>query len=214
MSLTKVASAPVAVTPQLTPASPVAPVVNEPVAQPLAKTEETPKSADVANKPIDQQKLRRERESSATARDMADSSRKSDVRKGRGISKLSSGASIAKRAPSAESIKEKAREYFQAGKFAAAAAAYKEASRLDPSNAGSFAGLGASLVAANDTDGAIAAYQRAIQLSPKTSGYHAALGRTYFTKGDRARAIKAYKKALEVDPNNRVAQAALARLGR
>jgi Flp pilus assembly protein TadD len=133
---------------------------------------------------------------------------------GRGISKLSSGASLAKRTSKVEAIKEKARAHFQARRYSAAAAAYKEATRLDPSNAGSYAGLGASLTAIHDSDGAIAAYQRAIQLSPKSSGYHAALGRTYYSKGDKARAIKAYKKAVEIDPNNRLAQSALKRLAR
>jgi serine/threonine protein kinase/Flp pilus assembly protein TadD len=199
-------------------AAPAKPQVQQPKApEPAAAAAiiDTPKATAAVDAAVVTPDSTEEKKASSTAavEDNRGSKKQKSVR-GRAISKTSSGASLAKRSSKVEAIKEKARAHFQAGRYSAAAAAYKEATRLEPSNAGSFAGLGASLIAIHDSDGAIAAYQRAIQLSPKSSGYHAALGRTYGAKGDKARAIKAYKKAVEIDPKNRVAQNALKRLTR
>lgn len=113
----------------------------------------------------------------------------------------------------ADQLREEGRQHYAAGRYGAAAVAYREATRYAPSHAGAYAGLGASLLAAGDPDGAIGAYQRAIQLQPRSSGFHAALGRAYYTKGDAGRAIAAYRKALELNPNNKIARMALVRLG-
>jgi serine/threonine protein kinase/tetratricopeptide (TPR) repeat protein len=113
----------------------------------------------------------------------------------------------------ADRLREEGRQHYAAGRYGAAAVAYREATRYAPSHAGAYAGLGASLLAAGDPDGAIGAYQRAIQLQPRSSGFHAALGRAYFTKGDGGRAVTAYRKALELNPNNKIARMALVRLG-
>lgn len=190
-------------------AAPAKPQVQLPKAPEPAATAAVVDTAAVAPDSTEEKKA----SFTAAAEESRGSKRQKSAR-ARGISKLSSGASPAKQSRKVEAIKEKARAHFQAGRYSAAAAAYKEATRLEPSNAGSFAGLGASLIAIHDRDGAIAAYQRAILLSPDSSGYHAALGRTYYAKGDKARAIKAYKKAVELDPKNRVAQNALKRLAR
>jgi serine/threonine-protein kinase len=110
--------------------------------------------------------------------------------------------------------KAKARELYAAGKFKEAAAAYEKATQQAPSDAGAFAGLGASWLNANQPDKAILAYQRAVQLKPGISGFQAGLGRAYLQKGDKGRAAAAYRKAVELDPKNSAAQAALQSLGR
>jgi len=111
-----------------------------------------------------------------------------------------------------DELRQKAREEFQARRYRDAARYYQQAAQKAPSDPGTYAGLGASLLAAGDAQAAISAYQRAIQLSPRQSGFHAALGRAYFQLGDKGRATASYRKALELDPNNGVARAALARL--
>ncbi|HKU44496.1 MAG TPA: tetratricopeptide repeat protein, partial [Polyangiales bacterium] len=105
--------------------------------------------------------------------------------------------------------KARGRAYFSSGKYREAADSYQRASQRTPSDAGAFAGLGASWLAAGQTDRAISAYQRALQLKPDVSGFQAALGRAYLQKGDRGRASAAYRKALELDPKNSAAQRGL-----
>jgi serine/threonine protein kinase/tetratricopeptide (TPR) repeat protein len=121
-------------------------------------------------------------------------------------------ASRAERVARAEKHKTEARAHFQAGRFREAARSYELATRETPSDGGAFAGLGASLLSANDPDGAIRAYQRAVQIDGKSSGFHAALGRAYSMKGDRARAKTAYTRALALNPNNGAAKQGLEKL--
>jgi tetratricopeptide (TPR) repeat protein/serine/threonine protein kinase len=106
--------------------------------------------------------------------------------------------------------KAKARELYSSGKYKDAADAYQHATQKTPSDAGAFAGLGASWLAAGQPEKAIAAYQRALQLKPEVSGFQAALGRAYLQKGDKGRAASAYRKALELDPRNSAAKTGLA----
>jgi serine/threonine-protein kinase len=109
--------------------------------------------------------------------------------------------------------REEARSHYAAKRYKEAEAAYERASRLDPSHAGTFAGLGAARLQIGDPKGALQAYQRAVQLSPDTSGFHAALGRAYLANGDKSRAAAAYKRALTLDPKNDAAKSALRQLG-
>ncbi|MDB4985107.1 MAG: Serine/threonine protein kinase [Myxococcaceae bacterium] len=101
---------------------------------------------------------------------------------------------------------------FAAKNYKAAAAAYERAARADPTNPGTFAGLGAALMKLGDSKGALHAYQKAVKLSPQASGLHAALGRSYLANGDKAKAISEYKRALALDPKNEAAKYALAQL--
>lgn len=121
-------------------------------------------------------------------------------------------ASRAERVARAEKHKNEARAHYQAGRFREAARSYELATRETPSDGGAFAGLGASLLSANDPDGAIRAYQRAVQIDGKSSGFNAALGRAYSMKGDRARAKAAYTRALALNPNNGAAKQGLEKL--
>jgi serine/threonine protein kinase/tetratricopeptide (TPR) repeat protein len=106
-----------------------------------------------------------------------------------------------------------ARSHYAAKRYKQAAQAYELASQYDPTNAGTFAGLGAARLQAGDPKGAITAYQRAIQLAPSTAGFHAALGRAYLAVGDRTKARAAYQRALSLDPNNATAKASLKEIG-
>jgi Flp pilus assembly protein TadD len=108
--------------------------------------------------------------------------------------------------------KARGRTLFSSGKYREAAEAYQRASQRTPSDAGAYAGLGASWSAAGQPDRAITAYQRAVQLKPDVSGFQAALGRAYLQKGDRGRAAAAYRKALELDPQNPAAKSGLSTL--
>jgi len=132
-------------------------------------------------------------------------SRKSSAR-------ASSSNTSSDRSASATKLRTEAREHYAAGRYKSASTAYRKITKLEPSDAGAFAGLGASYLALNRAKRAIAAYKRAIKLQPKNSGFHAALARAYATKGDRDRAIKTYQQALRLNPRNRIAKAALQQL--
>ncbi|MEZ4255846.1 MAG: protein kinase [Polyangiales bacterium] len=112
-----------------------------------------------------------------------------------------------------EAARTSGKQLFGAGRYAEAAAAYEQATKLNPNHAGSFSGLGASRLAAGDARGAVDAYMRAVSLAPSHSGYFAALGRAYMTAGDRDNAVQAYQRALALNPENSAARNALAQLG-
>ncbi|AKF11084.1 serine/threonine protein kinase [Sandaracinus amylolyticus] len=69
----------------------------------------------------------------------------------------------------------RARDRFRAGDFHRAAVEYAAASRMSPSDARIFAGLGAARLRAGDRDGAARAYRRAMALAPGNDRYRAAL---------------------------------------
>jgi Flp pilus assembly protein TadD len=111
-----------------------------------------------------------------------------------------------------EALRTRARTAFSAHHYDEAAQAYEQAARLQPSNAGVYAGLGAARLAGGNSSGAVQAYERAVQLQPSSPGYHAALGRALATAGDRTRARHEYEEALRLDPGNRDARSGLDRL--
>lgn len=106
----------------------------------------------------------------------------------------------------AESWRTQAREHFRARRFAEAAQAYEAATGLDPSHAGSFAGLGAARLALGDPPGAMRAYQGAVRLAPQNSGYWSAYARAQAQGRDREGALASLQRAIQIDPNNRAAQ--------
>jgi serine/threonine-protein kinase len=108
-----------------------------------------------------------------------------------------------------EDLRTRARTAFSAHHYDEAAQAYEQAARLQPSNAGIYAGLGAARLAGGNASAAVQAYQHAVQLQPSSAGYHAALGRAYATAGDRTHARQQYEEALRLDPANRDARAGL-----
>lgn len=112
-----------------------------------------------------------------------------------------------------DALREAARAHYTAGRFREAAAAYERAAALNPSQAGIFAGLGASRLALNDARGAVVAYEKAVQLQPTSAGFLAALGRAQVAAGNRDRARAAFQRALSIDPNNAAARQGLQGLG-
>jgi tetratricopeptide (TPR) repeat protein len=106
----------------------------------------------------------------------------------------------------AESWRTQAREHFRARRFAEAAQAYEAATGIDPSHAGSFAGLGAARLALGDPPGAMRAYQGAVRLAPNNSGYWSAYARAQAQGRDREGALASLERALQIDPQNRAAQ--------
>jgi len=119
----------------------------------------------------------------------------------------------ADRASKWAAARDEARAHYAAKRYKQAAQAYERASTFDPTNAGTFAGLGAARLQAGDGKGAVAAYQRAVQLSPSSAGFHLALGRAYLAAGDKTKAKAAYKRALAIDPKNESAKSSLKELG-
>jgi serine/threonine protein kinase len=108
--------------------------------------------------------------------------------------------------------KKQGRIQYQAARYKQAAAAYQKAVGENPNDAGAYAGLGASRLAAGDISGAIAGYTRAVRLEPNSSGFHAALGRALLRQGDRRAARREYERALQLDRNNLAARTALDQL--
>jgi serine/threonine-protein kinase len=112
-----------------------------------------------------------------------------------------------------DALRESARGHFSAGRFREAAAAYERAAALNPSHAGTFAGLGASRMQLNDARGAVAAYEKAVQLQPSSAAFLAALGRAHLAAGNRDRARAAFERALGIDPNNAAARQGMQQVG-
>ena len=88
------------------------------------------------------------------------------------------------------------------GDFAGAAAAYREAVRLDPEDARVQIDLGRLLGWKGDRDGMLAAYREAIRLDPKNARAQMYLGLALAMRGDRDGALTAYREAIRLDPKN------------
>ncbi|MEM9189591.1 MAG: tetratricopeptide repeat protein [Myxococcota bacterium] len=131
-----------------------------------------------------------------------------------GLAQLQSAPAPAPAAPAAapqgpspfEQWRTQAREHFRARRFAEAAQAYEQATRIDPAHAGALAGLGAARLALGDAPGAIRAYQGAVRIDGNQSGFWSALARAQSRTGDRDGALESLQRALAIDPNNRSAQ--------
>ncbi len=121
------------------------------------------------------------------------------------------GRALAIEAPSV-SAKDEARSLFKEGRYAQAAQAYKQATKQNPGDAESFAGLGACELKLKHLPGALAAYQQAESLAPQRWSYVAAVGRVYELMNNRPKAIAKYKRALELSPQQAGIRTALERL--
>lgn len=112
-----------------------------------------------------------------------------------------------------DSLRAQAREHWNAGNFAGAAAAYERAATVAPRNAAVFMGLGSARYRMNDYPGAVRAYERAVELAPRNSAYLTSLGRALHRSGNTAGARQALQRALALDPNNRAARRGLEAMG-
>jgi len=140
-----------------------------------------------------------------------------DDRSDRGSDRGSEGTDRGERPAAAgndlDSLRAQAREHWNGGDFAGAAAAYERAARVAPRNAGVFMGLGSARYRMNDYPAAVAAYERAVELSPRNSSYLTSLGRALHRTGNTAGARQALQRALALDPNNRAARRGLEAMG-
>ena len=190
-------SGPVAASPTPT-VEPQPSVERRPVAEPRAAAA-APEKSSTSTRNAREDRRRDRREEKARAEAAKNQAKKSD-------------ASSDRAAKWAEA-RDQARAHYAAKRYKQAAQAYERASTFDPTNAGTFAGLGAARLQAGDAKGAVAAYQRAIQLSPSSAGFHVALGRAYVSAGDKAKAKASYKRALSIDPKYESATSSLRELG-
>lgn len=110
---------------------------------------------------------------------------------------------------SAQRSLQEAREHFSARRYAQAAAAYEEATRIRSEDAGAWAGLGAAKMALGEAGAAAEAYQHAVRLEPGNAGYWTWLARAQARANDRAGAVQSLRRALAIDPNNRTARQGL-----
>jgi serine/threonine protein kinase len=117
----------------------------------------------------------------------------------------SSGATV-------DELRAQARAHFQARRYREAAQAYEQATRLAPTNASIWSGLGTARLQGGDNAGAVQAYERAVQLAPTNAGIRVGLGRAYARSGNRDAARRELERALQLDPNNADARTGLAQL--
>jgi Flp pilus assembly protein TadD/tRNA A-37 threonylcarbamoyl transferase component Bud32 len=88
------------------------------------------------------------------------------------------------------------------GDATGALAAWREAVRLDPTDAIARYNLGWALYAKGDVDGAIAEYREAVKLDPKYARAHYDLGVALNDRGDVTAAIDAWKQAARCAPGD------------
>lgn len=82
--------------------------------------------------------------------------------------------------------------HYEAGRYAEAVAAYDQAIRFDPNNAGAYFLKGNALSALRSYEEAILAYDRAIQLAPNVADAYNAKGRVLEQLGRTAEAQQVY----------------------
>lgn len=95
--------------------------------------------------------------------------------------------------------------YQEGGRFAVAAAKFRQAVDLDATDGYAFAHLGEAELALGHVDRALAAYEQAVHWEPGLSYAHLGLARCYWQLGRRAEARSALARALQLDPDNRAA---------
>jgi len=96
--------------------------------------------------------------------------------------------------------------------FGGAAAAFREAIRLNPDFAFSHHGLGEALFNCGENSEAETAFARSIELNPYYAPSHSFLGELQAAKSNALEAEKFYRQALELDSENIIALKGLAKL--
>jgi tetratricopeptide (TPR) repeat protein len=86
------------------------------------------------------------------------------------------------------------------GDWDRAIADYDEALRLDPKNAGAYAGRAAAYLRKGNVDRALPDLNEGLRLDPKNSGVHNVFGYYYNKKGDYRRALTEVNEALRLYP--------------
>jgi eukaryotic-like serine/threonine-protein kinase len=106
---------------------------------------------------------------------------------------------------------------YRAGRYAAAADGFKQATEAAPDNAGAYTMLGNSQYILRDLQQAVGNFEHAVRLGPTAAAY-ANLALVYYDSGRYEDALRSYQQALERDPksvvNHRNIGDVYARLGR
>jgi serine/threonine-protein kinase len=106
---------------------------------------------------------------------------------------------------------------YRAGRYAAAAEAFKRATEAAPNNAASYTMLGNSQYIMRDLQQAVGNFEHAVRLGPTAAAY-ANLALVYYDSGRYEDALRSYEQALQRDPksvpNRRNIGDVYARLGR
>ena len=89
---------------------------------------------------------------------------------------------------------------FRAGQFAEAAAAFKKAGELNPSNAEAFYGLGNASYKAGKYQDALAALKQTVQLKPTYAQAHYSLGLVYASLNDKDGFTREFAILKRIDP--------------
>ncbi len=88
-----------------------------------------------------------------------------------------------------------------------AAAAFDEATQIDPSNGDAWMGRGIALMELGKTAQAIQALNSALRIRPDDAELHARVGDAHASAGEPEEALGAYKQALALHPKNKRARA-------
>ena len=123
------------------------------------------------------------------------------------VSSLQAADAIGQGQDQAQAAYDQGIEYFKAGKYAEAAAAFEEAIRLDPSKPEAYRQLGDSYHILEKDDQAIKAYQQMIILNPEDAKAYRRLGDLYSGLGQFKEAIDLYQQAFGLDPNDETREA-------
>lgn len=103
-------------------------------------------------------------------------------------------------------------DYFAAGDYLNAIAAYKVVAKARPGSPDVYSKMGEAYVASSEYDEAIAAYRKAIDLKGPGEQLHYSLGVLYERKGLLDESAEQYLKALQVAPDNGDARRRLAEI--
>jgi len=95
------------------------------------------------------------------------------------------------------------------GYYEQAAAAYRRAIELEPTDAENYRRLGQVYERNNQKEEALAAFQTAVSLQPDYYRAHVELGAYHFNRGDYTRALVPFKKAVDLAPREPNARFAL-----
>jgi tetratricopeptide (TPR) repeat protein len=106
------------------------------------------------------------------------------------------------------------RVYYARGQHEAAAAAYRQAMALDPTDDWLYKNLGLMYCTLQQYDEAIAAYQEAIRIDPTNAFLHNELGNIYSVLDRNEEARTAYERDIELDASSYQSMGGLARLER
>ncbi len=107
---------------------------------------------------------------------------------------------------SVESLFQRGTELHANGDFAAAAALFRQANKLDPRHPEIWGNLGAATMALESYDEAERAFAKALKLNPDFAIVHNNLGNLFRAQGNVYKAEASYRRALKIDP--RFAEAA------